>query len=201
MSGAPSAPSWLNTVTGMVLIEYVFGAMAAFMFANPRPRGERLGERTILRIPPWRRAVFASMLPVPLAIGSAVEIVRGEVLFSTYAGVVVVIAITLAVTRERIAFSAEGVERLAGFGRHHRMAWNDVRALAVWPAAIHLIDDKGRAIAVMGLLLDGYPEFVAAVLERAPADLLSPLHPNLRQTLTAIAELADPKRPSALGQT
>jgi hypothetical protein len=39
--------------------------------------------------------------------------------------------------------------------------------------------------------MDGYPEFVATLLERAPAELLRQLPGDVRDMLTAIADLAD----------
>lgn len=40
--------------------------------------------------------------------------------------------------------------------------------------------------------MDGYPEFVAMLLERAPAELLRQMPGDVRESLVLIADLADP---------
>jgi hypothetical protein len=192
LSGTPSPPTWSNTIIAILGLEYFFGAMAAFGFAHPRPRATDAREGRVLRIPLWRRAAFASLLPVPVCIGLAADIARGNVSPWIVAGVVLVMVASLIVTSERIAISLKGIERIGGIGWHHRIAWNEIWRLEISEGGLRVRGEEGKSISVPGLWLDGYPEFVAMLLERAPEGLLRQMPDDVRESLLVIADLADP---------
>lgn len=192
LSGASSPPTWSKTVAAIFALEYMFAAMAAFLFAHPRPHGTRARGSLLLRIPIWRRAAFASVLPIPACIMSAADIAHGEVALPAVAAVAIVSVVSLIVTSECIAFSSMGIERIAGIGRRHRIAWNEMWSLEIWQAGLRVRGGQGKSIHVPGLWMDGYPEFVAMLLERAPAELLRQMPGDVRESLVVIADLADP---------
>lgn len=194
LRGAPSPPTWGRTVVAIVGIEYCFATMTAFFFTHPRPHGERAKGKIVLRIPPWRRIVAASMLPVTALMFSAENILRGDVSLAAVVAVALAAIATLVVTSERLAVSTAEIERVAGIGRRHRIGWNEVCGLDIWQAGVRVHGVSGKSIHVPGLWMDGYPEFVALLLERAPAVLVDPLRGDIREMLRTIAALADPSR-------
>jgi hypothetical protein len=192
VGGASSPPTWGKTVAVIVGLEYMFGTMTAFLFAPPRPHGTHAGGSVFLRIPPWRRAAIASMLPVPALMFSVDDIIRGAISPAAVAAVALAAVAALVVTNERVAISAAGIERIAGIGRHHRIAWSEIWRLEIWQAGLRVRGEKGKSIHVPGLWMDGYPELVAMLLEQAPAELLRQLPDDVRERLVVIADLADP---------
>ncbi len=191
LRGAPSPPTWGRTVVATVVIEYLFAAMTAFFFTHPRPHGGRAKGRIVLRIPPWRRIVAASVLPVAALMFSAEKILRGDVSLAAVVAVALVAAATLIVTSERIAVSTAEIERVAGIGRRHRIGWDEMCGLDIWKAGVRVHGMNGKSIHVPGLWMDGYPELVAMLLERAPADVLRQIPGDVRERLVVIADLAE----------
>lgn len=191
-NGELTRASWAKLALLTLGAAYCFGAFAVFLYAHPRQRGQRADARIVLRIPLWRRLLFATMLPGAFGIGNADVLLRGEAPLKIAAALAGTGVVCLALTTERVAFSAEGIQRLAGLGARHSIAWGETSRLVVAPAAMVVHGASGQKIAVMGLWLDGYPELVAAVLERAPKQVLRALDEEHREQLLCIAELVDP---------
>lgn len=183
---------WAETARLNLGFAYGFSAFAAFLFARPRRHGLPAGGRVVLRIPTWRRFAFASMMPGFFALADLDVVLRGEAPLDVVAALAGVAAVCLAVTTERLAFFGEGIQRLSGLGARHRILWGDISKVEVSPASITIHGKSGKTIAVAGLWLDGYPELVVAVLERAPKQVLHALDEEHREQLLCIAELMDP---------
>lgn len=190
--GGPSSPSWEHTVKVVIGLEYGILSLAAFLLAPPRPHGRRAAGTMVMRIPPWRRLTFASTLPVSLAVLRAEDILRGDVSLGAVAGVLAAIASVFAVTTDRIEVSPEGIARVAGIGRRQSIAWSEISDLVIFAAGINVQGPRGSTIRVPGLWMDGYPELIRMVLERAPRELLDSIRDESREQLKAIADLADP---------
>lgn len=184
--------AWASLALLSLSLAYAFGAFAAFLFASPGRHGSPVGGKVVLKIPTWRRVLFATMLPGFFAIADLDVVLRGEAPLDVVAALAGVAAVCLAVTTERVAFSDEGIQRLSGLGARHRIAWGDISNLEVSPASMVIHGQPGKKIPVTGLWLDGYAELVVAVLERAPKQVLHALDEERREQLLCIGELMDP---------
>lgn len=187
--GSTSPPSLVRFVG----LQYCLTAMVASLVWPPRSHGRRAGADMVMRMHPWRRTAAASGLPVALLIGEAEHVLRGEISLGAVAGSLAVMVVWFVATADRIAVSTDRIQRVGGIGPRHSIPWSTIRGLEIWSAGLRIRGEGGRSIHVPGVLLDGYPEFVAMLLKRAPKELLSPLGSDVREMLMVIADLADPR--------
>lgn len=164
----------------------VAGMLLAWIWPPASSEAPDVVEGT-LWVRPWRRVLFAMTGTSPMwALLARDWVQKGA--FDSITPVVLVITVVIGWTmgRERVRYSEASVERIGGFGPKQTVRWDEIVAIDAAYSGVSLFTEKGRWVGVAGCMLEGFPQFAAAALERIPAAAFE-RSPGAREKLEMIA--------------